>query len=192
VAAGARERFGAVAAVLLCVVACSSDDSSPPPSTDVQVEAGVLNEARCLDAPVADEPVLGLLDGALAAATEHYGAAPELFELSIDRQRVSMVAAVDGGAAEQSFFCGADGFAPPEPLGGAEGETFASDAIEIDPDAIFDGVRDELEQPEIVELVIVGGAGGTTRMAVSVQSDAGGVLFVEIGPGGDVLSVQAL
>jgi hypothetical protein len=184
----APQRLAAIAVSLLAL-GCSSEGDAVPSTT--AMPEPVINAARCLDVPVADQPVLDLVDGAVRAAEAHYGVSPMFYEVSVDQQRVSMVVAADG-VAEQSFYCGDGGFAPPEALGDAEGATFAPGALEIDPEVVYDGVRDELDDPEIVELVAVGNADGTARFALSVRSAAGGVLFVEIGPEGEVLSVQAL
>ena len=185
-----RRRWYLVAVVVTsaALVACSGGDDAPDDGASVEI---VANEARCLDAPVADEPVLGLLDGAIVALEAEYGAEPELFEVSIDQQRVSMVVAVDG-TAEQSFWCGDAGYAPPEALGEADGATFLPSALDVGSDTVLAGVRDELDDPEIIELVAVGNPDGSPRLGLSVQSASGGVLFVEVTPDGDILSVQAL
>ncbi len=176
-----------VATSAVLVAACSGDEA-PPAAATVEF---VTNDVRCLDAPIGPEPALGLLDGAIAALEAEYGPEPELYELSVDRQRVSMVVAVDGDA-EQSFWCGDAGYALPENLGEADGATFGPDALDVEVDTVFDGVREELDDPEIVELVAVGNPDGSARLGLSVQSASGGVLFVEVNPSGAVLSVQAL
>jgi len=78
----------------------------------------------------------------------------------------------------------------PEPVGEASGETFTADEIDFDPDRIFVQLRDELDDPVIVDLAIQGGPNDTVVYDATVASEGGGVLLVLLGPDGAILAVQ--
>lgn len=166
---------------LLGVAACSGDDGS---SVDV-----VANGQRCSDAVTQAAPVVDLIDDALAAVDDHYGRQVDLFEVSADLQRVSVVAAVDG-IAEQAFYCGSAGFSAPESLGEAEGPTFGSSQVELEPDGLFDELRDELGDPAIRDLAIRMDPELGVISDATIVSSAGGVLLVLLSPDGRILGVQ--
>ncbi len=139
----------------------------------------------------APAPVVGLIDAAVAEVEAHYGAPQEYFEISATLDQVSVIVAVaDGTAAEQGYLGADGGFTAPEPVGPASGATFRAEAVTFDPDRIFDGLRDELDDPVIVDFAIQGGAGGTVIYDVSVASEAGGVLLVLLSPSGEILGAQ--
>jgi hypothetical protein len=137
-------------------------------------------------------PRVDLIDDAIEAVEQHYGAAQEYFEISVDRRRVSVIVAVDGAtAAEQGYLDAFDGFTPPEPVGPATGSTFTADAIEFDRDHIFDRLREELEDPTIIDFAIQGGPDGAVVYDASVASESGGMLLVLLSADGTVLGAQA-
>jgi hypothetical protein len=155
--------------------------------------ASVVGVAGC--GGDAEEPVgprVDLIDDAIAAVEAHYGSPQEYFEISARLADVSMIVAVDDAtAAEQGFF-GADGvFVAPEPVGPASGSTFTAAAVDLQPDRIFVDLRDELDSPSIVDLVIQGGPDGAVIYDATVSSEAGGVLLVLLAADGTVLGVQA-
>lgn len=157
---------------------------------DADSDAGELveNDALCLDGDRADRPVVEWIAPALDVAADQYGD-PELFEVSADRQRVSVIVAVDG-TAEQLFYCGPAGYVPPTSLGAAEGSTFDTDAVDVDVDVIFSQIDEELGEPDIGDFAIIGDGAGGVAYDASVQSDAGGVLFVDLGADGTILGVR--
>jgi hypothetical protein len=174
----------AAACALTVLVGCSGGSGG----SEVTVEL-VLNAERCVDAPLQPEPVVDLIDDAMATVDQHYGREVDLFEVSADVQRVSVVAAIDG-VAEQAFYCGALGFAAPEPLGEADGPTFRSGDVELEPDRIFDQLQLELGSPAIRDLAVrVDPELGLIRDA-TVVSTAGGILLVLLGSDGTILGVQ--
>ena len=154
-------------ALLGGLTACGgSDDASPAPRVD-------------------------LIAAAVDAVEAHYGAPQEYFEISVDRERVSVIVAVDGAtAAEQGYF-GDEGLEVPEPVGEASGSTFTAAMIDVDVDRIFAGLRDELDDPTIVDFAIQGGPGGSAVYDATVLSDAGGRILVLLAPDGTVLGAQA-
>lgn len=141
------------------------------------------------DAP--EGPLVGSIDEAVAAIEEHYGGPQEYFEISATPDAVSVVVAVDDAtAAEQGVYEPGGGLTVPEPVGPASGATFTADAIDVDPDKIFDRLREELDDPAIVDFAVQGTDAGTAIYDATVASEAGGVLLVLLGPDGEILGVQ--
>jgi hypothetical protein len=141
-------------------------------------------------------PRLDLIEEAVAAVEDHYGAPQEYFEISADLDRVSVIVAVDNDAsgaataAEQGYFDD-DGLLPPEPVGPASGSTFVAAAIDFDAGRIFDQLRDELDDPTIADFAVQGGPNGSVIYDATVLSDAGGRILVLLGADGEVLGAQA-
>ena len=171
--------------ILLALAGCSGGDGA----TEVDLESLAENEALCLDGDRFDRPVIDWIDAAVELAVDQYDE-PAFFEISADRQRVSVIVSVEG-TAEQLFYCGAAGYTSPTSIGEAAGSTFAPEAVDFDVDTIFGEIDDQLGEPSIGDFAIVGDGTGSAAYDVSVQSDAGGVLRVRLGPNGAILGVQA-
>lgn len=183
----------AVVAVTIALSACSGDDDDNDGGNDDggAVERVPINDALCLDVERGEDPVVELIAPAVELVDDLYGGAPEYFEVSADRQRVSLIVALDDGTAEQVFFCGEAGRTDPEALGEADGSTFTGDAIDIDPATIFSPLDEALDDPEIVDFAVTGAGDGATVYDATVMSGAGGVLLVLLAADGEVLAVQA-
>lgn len=183
---GRRRRAIAVASsATLVLCACTSGSGGAAPDDTI------VDAQRCLDVDPAPEPVVDQLGDAIAAIELAYGSPQEFFEISADLQRVSLIVATDDAtAAEQSFYCGG-AFAPPEAVGAASGATFASDAVDVDTGAVFDRLRDELDDPTIIDFAVQGTGDGGVVYDASVASAQGGVLLVRLGRDGSILGVQA-
>ena len=159
-------RFAVAVAGLLAVAACAGDDASPG-------------------------PVVDQIDAAISAVEQHYGAPQQYFEVSANLEEVNVIVAVDGAtAAEQGAFSADTGLTVPVSVGPANGSTFLFEAVTFDPDVIFDQLRDELDDPVIVDFAIRGTAGGSVIYDATVASDSGGVLLVLLGPTGQILGAQ--
>ncbi len=170
----------------LAAVSCSGAGDSPS-SGSVPV-----NDALCLDVDRAERPVVGMIAPALAALEDLYEGSPRYFEISADRQRVALFVARDDGAVEVVFYCGDDGRTEPDPVEGVpEGTTFPGDAVDIEPDSIFDRLDDELDDPDIVVFAVVGAGGDDVVYDATVLSGSGGTLLVLLAADGEVLAVQA-
>ena len=180
-----RRPLAVVVPLALALAGCSGDGDTAAPALADLTE----NDARCLDGDRSERPVVDWIEPAIELAQEQYGD-PEFFEISADRQRVSVVVSVDG-VAEQMFYCGDGGYVPPSPLGEAAGATFDGAAVDFDVDGIFGAIDDELDDPEIGDLAIVGDGSGGVVYDASVQSDEGGVLFVDLTPDGTIVGVRA-
>ena len=136
-------------------------------------------------------PAVELIPEAIEAVEDHYGAPQEYFEISAGHDAVGFVVAVDDAAmAEQGSYEADGGLTVPEPVGEASGETFTADEIDLDPDLIFVRLREELDDPVIVDLAIQGGPNDTVVYDATVASEGGGVLLVLLGPDGSILGVQ--
>lgn len=159
-----RLLFGGACALL---VACGGDESATP------------------------EPIVDRIPDAVAAVEAHYGAPQEYFEISAGLDRVGFVVAVDDATSAEQGSYSVDGvFIAPEPVGEASGVTFVADQVAFDPDRIFDGLREELDDPAIVDFAIQGGSNGTVVYDATVASDAGGLLRVQLGPEGQILGAR--
>lgn len=163
---------------------------------------GVLAVASCAVAScavassggeqTAPTPIVDRIDEAIEAVEQHYGSPQQYFEISATIGEVSLIVAVDDAtAAEQGGFTDDGGFTVPEPVGPADGSTFAAEAIGFDSDRIFEQIRVELNDPVIIDFAIQGTRGGTVLYDATVASDAGGVLLVLLGPEGQILGAQA-
>lgn len=152
------------------------------------------DDAGAIEAPA---PRVDLIDDAVAAVEERAGAPQQFFEVAADLEGVRLfVAADDATSAEVWRYAAPDGAAGgsldgPEPAGEASGHTFAAAAIDLDADHIFDRLRDELDDPVIVDFAIQGGPDGAVAYDATIASDEGGVLLVLLGPEGQIQSVQS-
>ena len=73
----------------------------------------------------------------------------------------------------------------------ADGLSFASSALDFDPDKVLGKLQTELPQSRPDLFFIEGGQGGIVRYSVAVTSSQGGQLIVVVGPDGTVKSVDA-
>lgn len=146
-------------------------------------------------------PLVRSIDDALAALSDELALDdPDLFEVAIDLDGVTLVLAeteidADTGDVTGSFataYRWQDGVinraGTPAP---ADGALFRASTIAVDPDRIFERIRDELDDPDIVDLVIHGGPDGTTVIDATVVNERGGTLLVLLGSDGAILGVQA-
>ena len=153
---------------------------------------GVLALAACGGDDGVPVPVVGRIDEAVEAVELYYGAPQRFFEISATIDEVNYIVAVDDAtAAEQGSFVPDGDFGAPEPVGPASGSTFTAEAIDFDPDRIFEQIRAELDDPVIVDFAIQGTSSGSVVYDATVASDSGGVLLVLLGPNGQILGVQA-
>ena len=162
-------RLALAAAVVAALVGCGGDDDES-------------------DAP---PPVVDQIAPALAAVDAQYGAPQDFFEASADLEGVGVIVAVDDATAAERFRFENGELSEPEVLGEASGATFRAEDVAFDTETIFDALRDELDDPVIVDFAVQGSEGGPVYDA-TVASDSGGVLLVLLGADGRVLAVQAV
>lgn len=136
-------------------------------------------------------PRVDLIPDAIEAVEDHYGGPQEYFEISAGLESVGVIVAVDAAtAAEQGTYSAGGVLTGPDPVGPADGQTFTAEQIDLEPDRIFDQIREELDDPVIIDLAILGGPNDSVVYDASIASESGGVLLVLLGPSGSILAVQ--
>jgi len=181
--------------LLLAGAGCSGSDADDD-GTSGAVSV-VVHDGLCLDAPIAERPVVELIPDAIEVVAnisdtmDAAGAEPEFYEISADRQRVSLIVAAPDGTAQQVLYCGGGQYVPASSLGEASGATFEGSAVDVDLDVVFDQLDEELDDPDIADFAIVGDGEGGVLYDATVQSTAGGALLVRLSADGAVLAVQA-
>ncbi len=149
----------------------------------------------CGGSPDLDGPLVGRIPDALDALAAEVGADdPDLFEVVADTTGVTLVLAESEIDNDSGDVVGT--FATPYRWEGGEvspaaGSVFRASAISIDPGRVFERIRDELDDPEITDLVIQGGPDGSVVIDASIVNDRGGRLLVLLGADGTILGVQA-
>ena len=73
----------------------------------------------------------------------------------------------------------------------AEGATFRSSAIDLEPENLFKRIDAELSTPVIVDVAIQGTGTGSTVIDATVVNEKGGTLLVLLSGDGRILGVQA-
>src|SRR5690606_39030273 len=110
----------------------------------------------------------------------------DLFQVAGTPTGVELVVADAGQAVGYTY---ADGqLSEPEQLGPADGFTFQPEAVDFAPDALLATVIDDLDDPVISRVEVLGGPNGV-HYSAQILSDAGGVLHVDLGPDGTVRDV---
>jgi hypothetical protein len=140
---------------------------------------------------LAEVPLVAEIAPAIAAVESALGGPQDFYEVNATPQLVNLFVATDGGAAATAYVYLDGELQPPAPPRDvAGGSTFRADAVDFDPDLIFDGIADELGEPTVTQFVVVGGPDGAVQYSAFVTSSAGGVLAVLLGPDGAVLGVD--
>jgi hypothetical protein len=155
----------------------------------------------CGGSPDLDGPLVGRIPDALDALAAEVGADdPDLFEVVADTTGITLVLAEseidnDSGEVVGTFatpYRWEDGeLTRVGEVSPAAGAVFRASAISIDPGRVFERIRDELDDPEITDLVIQGGPDGSVVIDASIVNDRGGRLLVLLGADGTILGVQA-
>ena len=136
-------------------------------------------------------PRVDLIAEALVAVAEAHGDPVAYHEIAADIDSVDLVVAnVDGASGEAALYR-YDGrlTGPIEPRVDTR-DTFTADQVAIDPGTIFEPVREELDDPAIVDFA-VHVDGGVLVHDVTIASDSGGVILVLLGRDGEILGIQA-
>ena len=136
-------------------------------------------------------PKVEWIDDALVAIAASVGDEPAFIEVAATLEHVAAIVrdGDDGTAAVLYRYDDGALTGPIEPRDDPRA-TFSADQVANDPDAIFDDLREELDEPAIVDLAIRVEGGGLLIDA-TVASEQGGVILVLLSPDGDVLGLQA-
>jgi hypothetical protein len=158
-------RAAAIAAALVIAGCSGGDDATPGPRVE-------------------------WIDDAFAAVAAASGTDPAYVEVSATLEHVDAIVR-DGEGTSAVLYRYVDGAltGPIEPRDDPRA-TFTADQVAIDPDTIFDGMRDELGDPAIVDLAIRM-EGEVLTIDATVAGEQGGIILVLLGPDGDVLGLQA-
>ena len=146
-------------------------------------------------------PRVSLIGDAVAAVAADIGVNdPELFEVLADRDGITVTVAetevnMDSGEITARYarsyrYDGERLQEPGDPVA-AEGAVFVGSAIPALTSAVFGGVRDALDTPDVVDLAVSGGPDGSVIVDLTVRSERGGEILVLVRPDGTVLGVQA-
>jgi hypothetical protein len=177
----ATRLVGALAFVSCCASACSGDDAAEP-TTVVTLVA-----AECQ----ARQPSLrvDLIDQAIQAVEAELGGPQHYFEINATELLVNLFVALDDGTSVRPFVFLQGELNSTEP-DTAQGNTFASDSLEFDPQKVTSCVADELPSSTASAFEIIAGPDGSISYSLVVDSSVGGQLVVAVNGEGRVLSVD--
>lgn len=155
----------------------------------VLVALGAVTMASGCSADDEGGPIIGRIDDAIVAVESHYGAPREFIEISATESVVSLIVEIDDGA-EQAFWSPDDGLVEPVTVPAVDRPTFRSRAVDFRSDQMFDQLRDELPNSEIVDFAITGAGDGAVVYDARLRSEQGGVLLVLLDRNGRILGAQ--
>jgi hypothetical protein len=177
-----------VAAAIITLVAsgvglsaCSRVAVAPPP------------EATETIAAIGRDPVITEIAPAVEALETMLGGPQEFVEINADAQIVSLIV-YDRDSSQATSYRYLRGqiarFGEPFAISG--GRPLRAEWIDFDPATMFDALRSEVPEANIVGFVILAGSEGSVTYETFLQSRQGGQILVTLGSDGQVLSVQAL
>ena len=165
----------------------------------VLAAAIALGGSACGSTPDAARPLVSEIPVAVEALEKKFGSDLDYFEISADLVGVTLILAeaeVDNAGEVLGMFATTyrwqsgnlttDGETLP-----AEGATFRSSAIDLDPENLFERIDAELSTPVIVDVAIQGTGTGSTVIDATVVNEKGGTLLVLLSGDGRILGVQA-
>jgi len=145
------------------------------------------------DEPAEGLPKVELIDPAVAALTEQLGEVPELLEVAATLDGVDVIVrtpTTDAGNADLYRYTVEDGLTGPIEPRLDDRQTFVPEQIDIQPDRLFDEVRDELPDTAVLDFAIHVD-GGVVVNDATLASENGGVLFVLLSGDGQIGGLQA-
>jgi ABC-type glycerol-3-phosphate transport system substrate-binding protein len=168
----------AAIAIVLTAAACS--ESSGAPSTTVL-------PAATIDSAV--PPAVDRIDQAVAALEAELGGPQRYFEINATGSLVNLFLAFNADALVQPWVY-RNGELSSQEAQPAQGNSFAADALDFDPETVLDGVTAALPGSSLTVFVVEGGPNGSVQYSVVVDSASGGQLVVVVASDGRVLSVD--
>jgi hypothetical protein len=170
------------------IVSCSTGTSDDLATDSTPSATGSVAREESLTR-VEPPPFVLDIATALAAVEEELGAPQEYFEVTANAQLTNIFVAVDGGAAAVAYvFVDGELQSPAPKLDGATGETFTAADVDFEPTLLLAGVTTEVPTAAVEAVSVYGNEFGASYVIAAV-SPSGGVLDIEVGPNGNVLSV---
>jgi hypothetical protein len=172
--------------VMTAVVGCDDDAASDDtvPATTEQTGADAGDPAVRNPLPIVDQ-----IPAAIDALEAETGGAVEFFEINATAQFVNLFVALNDGAVAQPWLYAAGELTSSEGQP-ASGGTFSGDAVDVDPEVIFDRLLDEVPGITVQSFYIHGDGAGNLLYGVLASSEQGGGLDIVLAPNGDVVSVD--
>jgi hypothetical protein len=165
----------------------------------VVVAAVAMGISACGSTSDVVRPVVGQIPAAVDAIEAELGSDLEYFEISADLGGVTLIlaesASGDSGEVVGMFATtyrweSGELTSSGETMA-AEGATFGSSSIDLNPEKLFEQIDAELSVPVIVDVAIQGTGTGSTVIDATVVNDKGGTLLVLLSADGRILGVQA-
>jgi hypothetical protein len=136
-------------------------------------------------------PLVSEIAPAMAAVDARLGGPQEYYEVNATPAIVNLFVATDGGTTATAFvFLDGELQPPAPPRQVAGGETFVAAEVDVDADAVFDVLLEQLPESIVAQFVVLGGQGELVRYEADVVSEQGGQLTVVLGPDGEILAVD--
>lgn len=185
--------LGVLAVVgVLAGAACSDDGAGSTSGTGpagAPTTADAFGPPEC--APADPSLLVDRIEAAIAAVEAERGGPQQYFEINATPVLVNLlVADVDAEVVVPYAFVG-DELSSDEPLAGAQGFTFAADALAFDPRRVLSCIADQLPESTLELFFVEGGERGV-RYNVLTSNDLGGRLAIEVNGQGQVLSVETV
>jgi hypothetical protein len=172
---------------LLAMSGCSDDEGSSGATT------ASTSAESLLACPAADpELLVDRVDEAVAAVEAELGGAQQYFEIDASLTFVNVIVAAEGGAEAVRYRWVPGEPLDVEPMGEAQGATFAADDVGYDPERVLSCVRTELASSTIDLLEVLGSGSGGAVYTVFVTSAQGGQLAVQVSATGQVQAVDPI
>jgi hypothetical protein len=175
-------------AVAAGLVGCGGDDLVPSLPADSTVAPLPAECPAAADQPLAVDQIAP----AIAAVEAELGGLQEYFEVNATEAVVNLFVA--GTAADGSGtvtpYAFSRGELTAQPASPADGNRFAADAVQIDPQRVLSCLVEQLPSSMLTAFVVEGGPNGAVRYSAVVASEQGGQLVVEVSGTGQVLSVD--
>ena len=188
-----RGRRAAIAALVIvtAVAAGCSDDGTDDVANTTLDTAPVVTICEPDGAPQAesDLPDVATISDAMAALEAELGGPAEYFEINATARVVNLFVALNDASVVQPWVY-VDGELSSEDGEPASGGTFATGDVDFEPEAVLDGVRQELPDAVLESFYVHGDGQGNVRYGLLVSTKCGGGFDVIVGPDGTVQAVD--
>jgi hypothetical protein len=189
--AAAQVAVGIAVAGLLGLSACSSDEGGAADTTAVSTTGtggGLCEPTGTTQAP-ADLPQVADIATAVADLEAQLGGPQQYFEINTTARVVNLFVALNDGKVAQPWIW-VDGELSSKEGQPASGGTFGAADLDLDPDAVFSTVREQIPDAILESFYVNGDGKGNVQYGVLTSAQCGGGLDVVLGPDGAVKSVD--